>query len=305
MFEVSVYSLQLLTFIFLNLILSLSMVITLSSGQLSLSHAGFMSIGAYTSAILSKLIPLPLAMISGAGLAAIAGLLAGYPALRLSGLYLAIATLGFGEVVRVTMLNLEITNGALGLSRIPSLGSVLHSYFPLPVAAQKSKALLSLFSVSSIFFIIYFILYRFRHSPYGYVLTAISDDEKAAASTGISVKSYKLASFVAGAFLAGFGGALYAHLTTSITPEDFAYHRAVEILSFCVIGGVETLIGPILGTIFLTLLPEWMRFLSDYKMIFYGLLLLSVMAFRPAGLITVPFINKIKQSFRSLRNARS
>ncbi|AFM43349.1 ABC-type branched-chain amino acid transport system, permease component [Desulfosporosinus acidiphilus SJ4] len=290
------YYLQIGTFIMLNAILGVSIYLTLATGQLSLGNAGFMSIGAYTSALLtlkagfSVLLAVPLAGFVAAAVSVVIG----FPALRLKGLYLAIATLGFGEVVRVIFLNLKITNGALGLSGIPSmtilLGKTLSSLGLGSgiggVTLQQLSSVLILFFLILIVALLVFACLRLSRCRAGRAFAAIKTDETAAEAMGINTTYYKLLAFLLGAFIAGVAGALSAHLTFYIGPVDFDYHRTVEILIFAVLGGSNLVWGPILGAFLLTLLPEILRAASDYRMMIYGAILVLMMAFRPQGLIS-------------------
>ncbi|HEU4963216.1 MAG TPA: branched-chain amino acid ABC transporter permease [Bacilli bacterium] len=299
------YNLQVLTFIVLNLILAISIYVTLSTGQLSLGHAGFMAMGAYGTAILTEQAGLPLflaVIIAALGTGAIS-LLIGLPTLRLNGLYLAIATLGFGEVVRVIFLNLEITNGALGITGLHSIGSRVYDILKgfgiksstLGMNVLEVKALATLVVLLLLFLAVLFFILRLNRSRVGRAFSAIKADETAAMAMGINITYYKMLAFVIGSVLAGMCGGLFAHITTAITPDDFNYHRVVEILSFAVIGGSEVVIGPLFGATLLTALPEVLRVLSEYKMMFYGGLMVLVMAFRPHGLITAETFARFKR----------
>lgn len=301
------YQLQIFSFVLINIILAISVYITLSSGQLSLGSAGFMGIGAYTSSLVTIHFDLPIivGILSGAVVAGILGVLVGIPALRLSGVYLAIATLGLGEVIRVIFVNWEsLTNGAVGISNIPQIGRQL-IYFsrdvgfnPMVLGLQNNQfASLSVFLILFVLniCIIWFIV-RQKNSRVGRAFSAIQLDEKAAESMGINVTYYKVLSFAQGAIIAGFAGALFAHVMGYISPSDFAYHRAVEILIFTVFGGSEVIIGSIFGATFLTLIPEILRFISEYRYIIYGILLVLLMAVRPQGVIDVNVLKKFKRS---------
>ena len=297
------YNLQVITFIVLNCILAISIFITLATGQLSLGHAGFMSIGAYTSSILSKNADMPLfvAILAGALMAGLIALLIGAPTLKLHGLYLAIATLGFGEVVRVILLNMKITNGALGITGLKSLGTYLYDWEKmLGITAQSLgvtvpviKSLSTLVFMLLLFLIILFLTFRLNSSRLGRAFEAIRADETAARAMGIQVNYYKMLAFIIGSVLAGLCGGLFAHITTAITPNDFNYHKVVEILSFAVIGGTEVVWGALFGAIALTTLPEVLRGLAEYKMIFYGAIMVLVMAVRPRGLIGSDTLQKL------------
>lgn len=297
------YNLQVITFIVLNCILAISIFITLATGQLSLGHAGFMSIGAYTSSILSKNADMPLfvAILAGALMAGLIALLIGAPTLKLHGLYLAIATLGFGEVVRVILLNMKITNGALGITGLKSLGTYLYDWEKmLGITAQSLgvtvpviKSLSTLVFMLLLFLLILFLTLRLNSSRLGRAFDAIRADETAARAMGIQVNYYKMLAFIIGSVLAGLCGGLFAHITTAITPNDFNYHKVVEILSFAVIGGTEVVWGALFGAIALTTLPEVLRGLAEYKMIFYGAIMVLVMAVRPRGLIGSDTLQKL------------
>jgi branched-chain amino acid transport system permease protein len=297
------YFLQIFIFILLNSMLALSMYLPLSTGQLSLGAAGFMSIGAYTSALLTlKLhLPMPVGIVAGGIFAGIVGILIGIPALRLSGVYLAICTLGFGEMVRVIFNNMEITNGALGLNGIPQLGQSLvkmlkgmgiqPKMFGLNTA-QFSSVLTIIILLLLLVLLILFI-YRQSKSRIGRAYEAILANESAAQAMGVNITYYKVLAFTQGAVVAGAAGALFAHVTFFISPVDFNYHKAVEILIFAVLGGSEVIWGPLLGATLLTLLPEVLRFASDYRMMIYGSLLLLLMIFRPQGILDASMMRQL------------
>ncbi len=290
------YYLQIGMFVLINAILGISIYLTLATGQLSLGNAGFMSIGAYSSALLTIKLGLPvyLAIPTGGMASVLIALIIGFPALRLNGLYLAIATLGFGEVVRVIFLNLKITNGALGISGIPSLnvltGNVLSALGLGDGFGGLSLQQISNCAVLLILFVILVLLLFFTRrlgfSRVGRAFAAIKADETAAQAMGINTTYFKILAFILGAFIAGVAGGLSAHLTFYIGPKDFDYHRTVEIFIFAVFGGSNLVWGPILGALLLTLLPEFLRAASDYRMMIYGAILVAMMAFRPLGLIS-------------------
>lgn len=300
------YYLQIGTFILINAILGISVFITLASGQFSLGAAGFMSVGAYTSALLTMRlgVPMPIAIFAGGVAAALVGAVIGLPTTRLKGLYLAIATLGFGEVVRVVFLNMEITNGALGLNGIPSLSislaSVLNKLGIIDALGLDFQVAGQVASVLVLFLLVVLITHfwlKLDNSRVGRAFAAIKGDEHAAELTGIDVVKYKMVAFVFSSFLAGIGGALYAHATFFINPGDFAYSRVIDILLFTVFGGSNVIWGPILGATVLTLLPEILRFMADYRDTVYGIMLVVLMAFRPDGILTTELLRKIKTIF--------
>ncbi|WP_096551525.1 branched-chain amino acid ABC transporter permease [Ureibacillus thermosphaericus] len=299
------YYLQVLCFILINIMLALSIYVPLSSGQLSLGSAGFMGISAYTSALLTIHYELPLyvTILVGALLAGVIGIIVGIPSLRLTGVYLAIATLGFGEVIRVLFVNWEsLTKGSVGLTGIPQLGRELLKFaksigIEPSALGLKNNQFVYLSLVIVLFIIVLFILWfviRQQNSRIGRAYSSIQMDEKAAESMGINITYYKVLAFAQGAFIAGLAGALFAHTIGYISPSDFSYHRAVEILIFTVFGGSEVIIGSVFGATILTLLPEVLRFVSDYRYIFYGIMLVILMAVRPQGILDLHLFYRLK-----------
>jgi len=265
------YFLQILVNIGIGITLALGLnIITGLTGQLSLGHAAFMSIGAFTGAILTLRTGIPFSLVllaSGLFTATVAALI-GWPILRLTGDYLAICTLGFAEIVKVLFLNLEITNKALGLT-VPAPRSAL----PMPVIVL----LVAMLAVIASVFI--------QNSRFGRALKAIRDDEIAAESMGIDIARYKVQSFAVSAFMAGIGGCLYAHFLGYINPSDFGFLKSVDMLSMIVLGGLGSIPGAVFGASILSAAPEFLRFMSQYRMLVYGTLLVSLMVFRPNGLL--------------------
>lgn len=261
----STYSTLVLT-IGVNAMLALSIYITLSCGLLSLANAAFMGIGAYAAAIctVEYELPLTVALFVGACLPALVALIIGIPTLRLSGVYLAMATLGFGEVVRVIILNLEITGGPLGLNGIPPEVEWWH--------------------VALLFILTAYFLARVRRSKVGRAFEAIKEDEVAARLMGVNVNGYKLLAFVIGAVIAGLAGALNAHYTFTIDPGHYDFEHAVEILTMAIFGGISSLIGPTIGATVLTALPEVLRGLNEYRTVINGLILVLVVLYLPRGI---------------------
>ena len=293
------YYLQIVMFFIINAIMGISIYFTLASGQLSLGAAGFMSVGAYVGAILSLKADLPivLGIIIGGLVASLVAVIIGLPTTRLRGLYLAIATLGFGEVVRVIFLNLDITNGALGLSGIPSIPQELTNLAYeldidglMGIDAVAWGNLMAIIILLIILVLIIAFCVRINNSRVGRAFAAIKADDHAAELMGINVVYYKMM-----AFIIGIGGGLYAHITNFINPTDFSYHKVVQILLFPVFGGSNVVWGSVLGSFILTLLPEVLRFLSDYRDIIYGALLVILMAVRPDGILTESMVDKISR----------
>lgn len=262
------YYIQVLTMLGIYIIGALGLnLITGVTGQLSFGHAAFISIGAYTAAIFSLRmnLPFPLALMAGGLMAALWGVLLGYPTLRLSGDYLGIATLGFGEIVRVVFLNMSVTGGALGLAGIPR-----HTTLTVVIIL----VVLAIWS-----------MYRIENSRFGRSLVAIREDEIAAEAMGVNIASSKITAFAIGSFLAGISGGLYAHLLQYLNPSDFGFFKSFEFLTFIVLGGLGSIPGVILGTTVLALAPEFLRFVADYRMMVYGLLMVIMMIVRPRGLL--------------------
>ena len=252
----------------ISALLALSVWVTLYAGQLTLGNAAFMGVGAYVSALLGRHLdtPFPLALLVGALVAAVIAVPLGATVFRLRGVYLAIATLAFGEVVRVILLATPITGKGQGLNGIPPKTELWHIYVSLAVVA--------------------YVLWRVQGSTVGRAWAAVREDELASASHGIDVGRFKLGAFVVGALVAGWAGGLSAHLTFSIDPSDFGFSKAVQFLVFAVVGGIPNVLGPIVGAALFTALPEILRPLKDYRDILEGLILLGVILFLPRGLVT-------------------
>ncbi|MHB1653057.1 MAG: branched-chain amino acid ABC transporter permease [Desulfitobacteriaceae bacterium] len=262
------YYMQIGFFVGINIIVILGLnLITGVTGQLTLGHAAFMSIGAYSSAIstVTYHIPFLLAILIGGLVAGIFGVIIGFPSLRLDGDYLAIATLGFAEIAKVQITNMNITGGAIGFRGIKQL-----STFPI---------------IMVIMVMVLFAVFWLENSRNGRAMLAVREDEVASATMGINTTLYKIQAFTIGAFCAGIGGALYAHAITFIQPNDFGFMKSIELLSMAVLGGLGSIPGMIIGATVLTVAPEALRFMANYRMIVYGLLLIILMAFRPYGLI--------------------
>ncbi len=277
-------------YIGINSLLALSIYATLSCGQLALGNAGFMAIGAYASTLLTKEMgaPFPLALAAGVVLPALVAVPVGLPALRLKGVFLAIATIGFGEVVRLGLVNWDHVNGAQGIVAIPQLTRVWMIYVALAAAV--------------------FVFARLRGSKWGFALEAIREDEPAARTMGIATTTYKLAALAFGAGLAGLAGALEAHYTFMVAPNGFTFGRVVDMLVFAVVGGAHVYWGPVVGAAFLTVLPELLRELAPLvgiepgplRLMVNGLVLLTVILFLPNGIVSLP---KRLSEWRAARKA--
>lgn len=276
------YHLDVLTGIGINVILAVSLnLVNGYTGQFSLGHAGFMAVGAYLAAAVSVFAGPHLlgeeggtafqqgmlflgALLVGGLSAAFAGLLVGVPSLRLRGDYLALVTLGFGEIIRVIFQNVEILGGALGLNGIPPYTTI---FWVLAFVA------LTVFVVTCLV-----------NSTYGRGFLATHDDEVAAEAVGLNTTRYKIVAFVVGAFFAGIAGALYGHFKMTITPTGFDFTKSIEIVVMVILGGMGNTIGVILAAVLLTLLPEVLRPVAEYRMVIYSFLLIVLMLARPRGL---------------------
>lgn len=264
---------SLINFIGINALLALSLYVTLSAGQLSLGNAAFAGIGAYTAGILTMHLnsPYALSIFCGAVVSALVALVIGFPVLRIRGVFLAMATLAFGEVVRIAAVNLEITGGAQGLVGIPNKTSTWMIYAALAATA--------------------YFLARLRGSKIGWALASIREDESAATAIGINRTFYKTLAFAIGAFIAGLAGAIYAHLNFIVTPGEFGFSAAVQLLIYNIVGGTRTWVGPILGAILLTALPEVLRgagvTAGPVRMAVNGVILLIVILYLPNGLVSL------------------
>ena len=249
-----------------NAMLALSVYLTLSCGLLSLANAAFMGIGAYAASLVTMQLdwPFPLALAAGGLLPALVALIIGIPTLRLSGVYLAMATLGFGEIVRVVILNFDFTGGPMGLNGIPQKTEFWH------IALLLAATL--------------YVLACMRRSRIGRAFEAIKADEIAARLMGINVTGYKLLAFVLGAAIAGVAGGLNAHYTFTIGPANYGFENAVDLLTMTVFGGTANLVGPVLGAGILGLLPEVFHELKDYLLAFNGFILIVVILYLPNGI---------------------
>ncbi|MCM1321496.1 MAG: branched-chain amino acid ABC transporter permease [Bacteroides sp.] len=271
---IDAYTAQILTLGGINAVMAVSVNLVCGiTGQLSLGQAGFMAIGAYASAILTQNadLPLPVSMLGAAFITAFAGYLIGFPTLKLTGDYLAIVTLGFGEIIRVALVNLKaITGGANG------------KRFTTFFAAFPD---LAWFVIAGVLVSVIILLQNFLRSTYGRAILAVREDEIAANSNGIDVFRYKMTGFVVSAFIAGLGGALYAPFIGFIKPDLASYNRSIDYLIYVVLGGMGSVTGSVLAAFVLTYLQEFLRFLKDYRLLIYPLILILIMLFRPQGLL--------------------
>lgn len=297
--SIDAYYLDIALNVGINIILAVSLnLVNGHTGQFSLGHAAFMSLGAYGAAVFTleasgKLIPMLggpgtfatgvaflIALMIGGLCAAICGWLVGMPSLRLRGDYLAIVTLGFNEIVRVILQNTSGDGpfgGPLGLRGIP-----------------PNTTFFWVFALAGICI---YVVASMVNSTYGRGFLAVRDDEIAAGSMGINTVRYKVTAFVAGSFFAGLAGGLYAHLRTTISPEGFNFLKSFDIVVIVILGGMGSTAGVVVAAILLTVMNEFLRDAEQYRMIVFSLLLIVMMIVRPQGLIpSLSFLNRRKKS---------
>lgn len=281
--QIDDYALNILMLIGINIILAVSLnLVNGHTGQFSLGHAGFMAVGAYASSAVTLFASAPilrvlgsgtagtsllflLALLLGGAAAAFAGLLVGVPSLRLRGDYLAIVTLGFGEIIRVVIQNTDLVGGPRGLGGIPLYTNFFWTF---------ALAALTIYVIGSLV-----------DSTYGRGFLAVRDDEVAAEAMGINTTKYKVIAFVLSAFFAGIAGGLYAHFITYITPEGFNFLKSVDVVVMVILGGMGSTVGVVVAAILLTVLNEFLRQFEQYRMVVFALLLIVLMITRPQGLI--------------------
>jgi branched-chain amino acid transport system permease protein len=251
----------------INALLTLSMYITLRAGMLTLANVGFMAVGAYVSVLLhvNGHVPLPVAVLAGALAAGLLAIPIGVPVLRLRGIFLAIATIGFGQVVVGAILNIPITGEGRGLTVPDASSSLLPAYLSLAVVA--------------------YVLWRLAGTRLGKAWDAVREDALAAEAQGIDVARYRMLAFMLGAVLAGYAGALEAHINFFIDTSLYTFQRVVGVLVFATLGGIGRVAGPVVGSTILTALPEVIRFAQSYRDALYGVILIALVIFRPQGLL--------------------
>ncbi|QED49220.1 branched-chain amino acid ABC transporter permease [Cytobacillus dafuensis] len=256
-----------LIFIGINIMLAVSLHLVIGiTGQFSIGHAGFLAVGAYISAIFTmKLhLPFPVAIIAGGIVAALAGLIVGIPSLRLKGDYLAIATLGFAEIIRIVFLNIDYVGGAAGM-QVSHLTTWTYTFICL--------------------FITIVVIMNFTNSRHGRACISIRENEIAADAMGINTTYYKVIAFALGSFFAGVAGGLYSHNFYIIQPTNFGFLKSFDILIFVVLGGLGSLSGAVISAILLTLVSTFLQDYPETRMIMYSLVLVIVMLYRPQGLM--------------------
>ena len=272
----------------INSMIALSIFVTLYSGQLALSQPGFMAIGAYTTVILDQdyHLPLPFGILAGCLLAAVVGFLVGLPVLRLRGVFLAIATIGFDEALRFgVILNWPITGEGQGLKNVSA--DPLNGHIPALIALV----------------LLAYVIWRLTGTKLGQAWAAIREDELAAASQGINVWTYRMSAFVIGSVIAALAGGLETRFNFFVDPTIYGTTRAVQILTYAVIGGTTNVFGPIVGALVLTALPEIVREAAAYRDVISGVILILIIIFRPQGIVGGGGIAFIRPRWWPLRRA--
>ncbi|RHW40294.1 branched-chain amino acid ABC transporter permease [Neobacillus notoginsengisoli] len=251
----------------INIMLAASLHLIIGiTGQFSIGHAGFLAVGAYTAAIMTMMFELPFAaaLVIGGLAAAVAGLIIGIPSLRLKGDYLAIATLGFGEIVRVALLNFDYVGGASGM-QVMQMSTWTWTF---------ACVLITLL-----------VIVNFTNSTHGRACISIREDETAADAMGINTTYYKVVAFAIGAFFAGVAGGLFAHNFYLIQPSNFGFLKSFDILIIVVLGGLGSLSGSVIAAILLTIVSTFLQAYPETRMIFYSVILILTMLYRPQGLL--------------------
>lgn len=258
---------NMLIFMAINIILAVSLHLVIGiTGQFSIGHAGFLAVGAYISAIITMKLHMPftVAIIAGGIVAALSGLVVGIPSLRLKGDYLAIATLGFAEIIRIVFLNIEYVGGAAGM-QVSHLTTWTYTFICL--------------------FLTILVIVNFTNSRHGRAAIAIRENEIAADAMGINTTYYKVVAFALGSFFAGVAGGLYSHNFYIINPSNFGFLKSFDILIYVVLGGLGSLSGSVIAAILLTIVSTFLQDYPETRMIIYSLVLIIVMLYRPQGLM--------------------
>lgn len=267
-----IYELSLATVVGINIILAVGLnLITGFCGQISLGHAAFYGIGAYTAALMAKAgMPGPVNLVAAMVMAGAVGMVVGMTSLRVREDFLAITTMGVGFLfLGIVRQQESLLGGELGISSIPSFGVGKMGFFVLVLALAVLAVAFSLY---------------IKRSWMGFAFEAVADDEDTARVISVDVRAYKLSAFALGTALAGLAGGLYCYFARFIVPDDFGFITSISVLSMVAVGGIGSVFGVIVGTALLTLIPEFFRFISDYKLLVYGALLFGVMRFAPDGL---------------------
>ena len=264
-----------------NIIMAWSFYIIISTGQLSVGNSAFMAIGAYAAGVatVNFKVPLVIALVLSLVIGALSGLIVGFPALRVRGIYLAMMTIGIEEVVQSSLRNFQYVGGAMGFKGMR--GVTVWIVFVAVVG-------LALF------------IWRLESSRLGRSFSAVRDDEMVASTMGLNTTYIKVLAFSIGAAMASLAGALYAHYMMFIAPEHFDIWQSFLPTFFVILGGVQTFWGAAIGAIILTVIPEYFRPLKEWRIIVYGLIIVAMMAYRPEGLISRAMVLRISGAIRAM-----
>ncbi|MDO8690053.1 MAG: branched-chain amino acid ABC transporter permease [Dehalococcoidia bacterium] len=273
---------SILVFAGVNIIMAWGFWIMIATGQLSLGNSAFMAMGAYFAGVITVKWhwPLPLGFAGAILVGAVAGAIVGWPALRIRGMYLAMATIGVEEVVQIFFKNFEYTGANVGLNGMR--GTTVELVF-------------------AIVFVLFLFFLKLSNSRLGNAMEAIRSDEVAAGAMGLNTTYVKMVAFMLGAVMASMAGVLYAHFMFFIAPEHFGVMQSIYPVLFVAMGSVETFWGAAFGAIFLTLLPEYIRFMSEWRNVLYGVLIILIMALRPQGLISRSVVLRVSRVFGGRR----
>lgn len=274
-----------LIFMGVNILMAWGFWVMIAAGQLSLGNSAFMALGAYGSGILTVRLglPLPVAFLGAVAVGAVAGAAVGWPALRIRGIYLAMATIGIEEVLQVFFKNFEYTGANVGFSGMR--GTTVELTY-------------------GVVFVSFLFLLRLSNSPLGRAMEAIRSDEVAASALGLNPTYVKMTAFIAGAVLSSVAGVLYAHFMFFIAPEHFGVMQSILPVLFVTLGSVETFWGAAFGAIILTLLPEYIRFMAEWRIVLYGVLVMLIVAVRPQGIISRSVVVRLSQRLKGWFLAR-
>ncbi len=295
------FYLSLLTLFGFRILLGLSAYVVILTGQISLAQAGFYAIGAYTAGAATAIWGWPIvpAILLGGLVGGLFGFLVGFPALRVRGLFLVIATLAFTEIVRMVFLNLTYTirvgERTIGPAGAEGFRGITYYY-------QNGWSSLHIVSLTWCFVLaVLLAFWLMDRSRAGAVLRAVGEDELAASSVGINLTAAKVSAMAVGGFVAGLAGALYAHYATYVSQEDFGVLLASFAIAYALIGGTGSVLGPVAGVLFFSLLIDGLRFLGDWRNLLFGILIVAMMNLRPHGIIDVGLIRRLVGHLRSSR----
>lgn len=274
-----------LIFMGINIIMAWGFWIMIATGQLSIGNSAFMALGAYGSGVITVKwgLPLPLGFLGAIVVGIIAGAIVGWPALRIRGIYLAMVTIGVEEMLQIFFKNFEYTGANVGLN------------------GMRGTTVELVYAIVFVFFLFFL---KLSNSRFGHAMEAIRSDEVAASTMGLNLTYVKMTAFIIGATMSSIAGVLYAHFMFFIAPEHFGIWQSIFPVLFVALGSVQTFWGAAFGAIILTLLPEYLRFMAEWRIVWYGVLIVIMMAVRPQGIISRSVVIRVGNMFRGLLPAR-